>query len=55
MKAALFLQSSSASIIDRNYNNLPEVRRKVEEEKKRVVSQTNRQRMELFKKVKYTP
>ncbi|XP_062331488.1 (E2-independent) E3 ubiquitin-conjugating enzyme FATS isoform X2 [Osmerus eperlanus] len=34
----------------RNYNNLPEVRRKKEEENRRVISQTNRQRVELFKK-----
>lgn len=36
----------------RIYNKLPEVTRKKEEEKKRVVSQTNRLRAEVFKKVK---
>ncbi|XP_029466588.1 (E2-independent) E3 ubiquitin-conjugating enzyme FATS [Rhinatrema bivittatum] len=34
----------------RIYNNLPEVKRKKEEEKKRVLFQSNRQRVELFKK-----
>lgn len=34
----------------RNYKNLPEVRRKKEEENRRVVSHINRQRVELFKK-----
>ncbi|XP_030630742.1 disintegrin and metalloproteinase domain-containing protein 12-like [Chanos chanos] len=34
----------------RSYNNLPEVRRKKEEEKRKLVSQTNRLRAELFKK-----
>ncbi|XP_036407529.1 uncharacterized protein LOC118793450 [Megalops cyprinoides] len=34
----------------RNYNNLPEVKRKKEEEKKRAMTQTNRLRAELFKK-----
>uniref|UniRef100_A0A8C5GVA9 ALMS motif domain-containing protein n=1 Tax=Gouania willdenowi TaxID=441366 RepID=A0A8C5GVA9_GOUWI len=35
----------------RIYNKLPEVTKKKEEEKRRAVSQTNRQRAEVFKKV----
>lgn len=35
----------------RIYNKLPEVTKKKEEEKRRLVSQTNRLRAELFKKV----
>ena len=39
------------SICFRIYNNLPEVRRKKEEQKKRVILQSNRLRAEVFKKV----
>lgn len=35
----------------RIYNKLPEVTKKKEEEKKRAVSETNRLRAEVFKKV----
>lgn len=36
----------------RIYNKLPEVAKKKEEERKRLVSETNRLRAEVFKKVK---
>lgn len=36
---------------DRIYNKLPEVKMKKEEEKKKVVSQTNRLRAMVYKKV----
>lgn len=39
----------------RIYNNLPEVRKKKEEQKKRVILQSNRLRAEVFKKVMARP
>lgn len=39
----------------RIYNNLPEVRKKKEEQKKRVILQSNRLRAEVFKKVTARP
>lgn len=39
------------SVCFRIYNNLPEVKKKREEQKKRVILQSNRLRAEVFKKV----
>lgn len=36
----------------RIYNNLPEVKKKQEEKQKRIILQSNRKRVEIFKKVK---
>lgn len=36
----------------RIYNNLPEVKKKQEEKQKRIIIQSNRKRVEIFKKVK---
>lgn len=38
-------------ISDRIYNNLPEVKKKQEEKQKRIIIQSNRMRVEIFKKV----
>lgn len=39
-------------IPDRIYDNLPEVKKKQEEKQKRIIIQSNRLRVEMFKKVR---
>lgn len=44
--------NSSSWIPDRIYDNLPEVKKKQEEKQKRILIQSNRLRVEMFKKVR---
>lgn len=44
--------NSTFWIPDRIYDNLPEVKKKQEEKQKRIIIQSNRLRVEMFKKVK---
>ncbi len=48
----VIIHSSSSVCACRIYNKLPEVTKKKEEERKRLLLETNRLRAEVFKKVK---